>query len=215
MASRPFVVPVRFSVGPHVVQATTLALSTECAFVRCLVPPRPGDNLSIELYLPGGPPLQIAAKVRERTVRDAATGFWADFARDILKLARISRALAAVPEEGGSERRATARYPVHLAVRFGTLDQLRKEFATNISAGGMFIRTDRPPPMDAVVQVSIDLPGGGAPIEAKATVVHRVTAEQARERGVEAGAGVQFVQTDDRFRERLDQMIETAAARGK
>ena len=48
---RPYVVPVRFAVGTQVVQATTGALSVECAFVRCLVPPRPGERIALRLYL--------------------------------------------------------------------------------------------------------------------------------------------------------------------
>jgi uncharacterized protein (TIGR02266 family) len=193
------------------VQATTLALGLDCAFVRCVVPPRPGDTVSLQLSLPDGGPLQLTAKVRERAGSEAATGFWADFERDLRAQARISRVIAALADKSGSERRATRRYAVRLAVRFGSVDQLRKEYATNISAGGMFIRTDQPPAMNEVVQVSIDLPGGGPPIEAKATVVHRVTPEEARVHGREAGAGVQFVEGDDRFRARIDQIIAEAA----
>jgi type IV pilus assembly protein PilZ len=211
--SRPFVVPVRFSAGARVVQTTTLALSTGCAFVRCLIPPRAGEKVSLQLYLPDGGALKLTAKVRERG-SERATGFWADFEPDLRAQARISRALASVPEKGGSERRATRRIAMRLAVRFGTVDHLRKEYTTNISAGGMFIRTEHPPAMNEVVQVSLALPGAGAPLDARAMVVHRVTPEEARQRGVDPGVGVQFVESDDRFRERIDQIIAGAAGSG-
>jgi uncharacterized protein (TIGR02266 family) len=207
--ARAFVVPVRFSARSHSAQATTIALAVDCAFIRCLVPPPVGDKVTLQLYLPEGGALQVTGLVRERSSRPV--GFWVAFDKDLKAQARLSRALAAVPEEGGQERRVLRRYPVKLVVRFGTLDQLRKEHATNISAGGMFIKTDQPPPMDATVQVTIDLPGGGRPVEAKATVVHRVTPEEARARGVEPGVGVQFVESDDRFRERIDEIIASAA----
>jgi uncharacterized protein (TIGR02266 family) len=210
--ARPFVVAVRFAAGPHVVQATTIALAVDCAFVRCLVPPPLGEKVTLQLYLPEGGPLQVSGTVRERS--STPVGFWVGFDKDLKAQSRLSRLLASVPEKGGQERRALRRYPVKLAVRFGTVDQLRKENATNISAGGMFIKTEQPPPMNEVVQVTIDLPAG-RPIEAKATVVHRVTPEDARARGCDAGVGVQFVETDDRFRERIDEIIAGAAKSAK
>jgi uncharacterized protein (TIGR02266 family) len=211
--ARPFVIPVRFTAGGRSAQSTTLALAIDCAFVRCIVPPPAGEKVSLQLYVPEGGPLQVTGAVRERSSNP--TGFWVAFDKDLKAQARLSRLLASVPEKGGQERRALRRYPVKLVVRFGTVDQLRKEHATNISAGGMFIKTDQPPPMDEVVQVTIDLPGGGRPVEAKATVVHRVTVEEARARGCDAGVGVQFVQSDDRFRDRIDRIIAAAAQSSK
>jgi uncharacterized protein (TIGR02266 family) len=205
----PFVVPVRFSTRSHSAQATTVALAVDGAFVRCVVPPPIGEKLSLQLYLPEGSAVQLSGTVKERS--SSPVGFWVAFDKDLKAQARISRALAAIPEKGGRERRVLQRYPLKLVVRFGTLDQLRKEHATNISAGGMFIKTDQPPDMNETVQVTIDVPGGGRPVEAKATVVHRVTPEDARTRGVDAGVGVQFVESDDRFRERVDELIAKAA----
>jgi uncharacterized protein (TIGR02266 family) len=207
--ARPFVVPVRFTVGPHSGQSTTIALAVDCALVRCIIPPPLGEKVTLHLYLPEGAPLQVVGVVRERSSKPV--GFWVGLDKDLKAQARLSRLLASVPETGGQERRALRRYPVKLVVRFGTVDQLRKEHVTNISAGGMFIKTDKPPPMDEVVQVTIDLPGGGRPVEAKATVVHRVTVEEARARGCDAGVGVQFVQSDDRFRDRIDEIVANAA----
>jgi uncharacterized protein (TIGR02266 family) len=211
--TRPIVVPVRFSAGTHFAQATTIALAVDCAFVRCIVPPPVGERVTLQLYLPEGGLLQVIGAVRERCT--SPVGFWVAFDKDLKAQARVSRLLASIPAEGGQERRVLRRYPVKLVVRFGTVDQLRKEHATNISAGGMFIKTDQPPPMHEMVQVTIDLPGGGRPIEAKATVVHRVTREDARARGCDAGVGVQFVESDDRFRERIDEIIANAAKTAK
>jgi hypothetical protein len=62
--------------------------------------------------------------------------------------------------------------------------------------------------MDAVVKVEMELPGGGPPVQASGVVVHRVTKEQAQQRGTMAGIGVQFVDSDDEFRVRMDAAIE-------
>jgi uncharacterized protein (TIGR02266 family) len=214
VAPRAFVVPVRFAVGTQVLQATTGALGVDCAFVRCLVPPRPGERISMRLYLAGDQTVEVTATVRPRTGKETGMGFWVDFAKDIAVQARIARALGLVEQAARPmDRRATPRYAARFAVRFGSVDEFRREYATNISAGGLFLRTDEPPQMEAVVTVVLELPGG-PPVEAKAVVVHRVTREEANSRKVDAGAGVQFVQGDDAFRQRIDQFVASLSLRG-
>jgi uncharacterized protein (TIGR02266 family) len=214
VTNRPYVVPVRFAVGTQVVQATTGALSVECAFVRCLVPPRPGERISLRLYLSGEAPLRMGATVRARSGREpAGMGFWADFEADRGAKGRIARALGLVEQAARPiDRRATARYPARFAVRFRSLDELKQEYATNISAGGVFIRTEAPPEMNSVIDVELELPGGN-PVQGKALVVHRVSAEEAARRNVEPGVGVQFVEADDRFRERIDRFVAELTAK--
>ena len=205
--------PVRFAVGAQVLQATTGALGLDCAFVRCLVPPRPGERISMRLYLAGDQTVQVTATVRPRTGKETGMGFWVDFAKDIGVQARIARALGMVEQPARPmDRRATPRYAARFAVRFGSVDEFRREYATNISAGGLFIRTDDPPQMEAVVTVVLELPGG-PPVEAKAVVVHRVTQEEAKSRKADAGAGVQFVHGDDAFRGRIDQFVASLSAK--
>lgn len=213
-SSRPYVVPVRFTVGAQSLQATTGALGVDCAFVRCLVPPRPGERITLRFYLEGDHPLQVAATVRPRTGREIGTGFWVDFVSNKMAQSRIAHVLGIVEEPvKPMDRRATPRYAARFAVRFGSVDEFRREYATNISAGGLFIRTEQPPAMGAVVDVVLELPGG-EPIQGKALVVHRVTPEEARGRQVDPGIGVQFVHGDDRFRERVDQFVASLSARG-
>jgi hypothetical protein len=54
----------------------------------------------------------------------------------------------------------------------------------------------------------MELPDGGNPVEAKGIIVHRVTPEEAKARKSMAGMGVQFIDSDDEFRERIDRAIE-------
>src|SRR5207237_6060946 len=90
-----------------------------------------------------------------------------------------------------------------LPVRYATVEDFVLEYAANISAGGVFIKTASPPPLEAAVRVRLELPDGGAPLEAKGVVVHRFEPEVAGEKR-DAGAGVRFVGTDDAFRARLE-----------
>jgi uncharacterized protein (TIGR02266 family) len=211
--SRPYVVPVRFALGAQILQATTGALGVDCAFVRCIVPPRPGEQIMLRFYLAGDHPVQVIGTVRPRTGREGGMGFWVDYLPDKMAQSRIARALGIVEEPARPmDRRATPRYAARFAVRFGSVDEFRREYATNISAGGLFIRTEQPPAMDAVVDVVLELPGG-EPIQGKAVVVHRVSPEEASQRQVDPGIGVQFVHGDDRFRERIDQFVASLSAR--
>jgi uncharacterized protein (TIGR02266 family) len=140
-------------------------------------------------------------------------GFWADFELDRSAKARIARALGLIEQAARPiDRRATARYPARFAVRFRSVDEFKREYATNISAGGVFIRTEAPPEMSSVIDVELELPGGN-PVQGKALVVHRVSAEEAARRNVEPGVGVQFVEADDRFRERIDRFVAELAAK--
>jgi len=72
----------------------------------------------------------------------------------------------------------------------------------------VFVQTENPPELHAVVTVTMELPDGGKPVEAKGVVVHRVSAQDAKARNTPTGAGVQFVDSTDEFRERIDRAIE-------
>jgi uncharacterized protein (TIGR02266 family) len=109
-------------------------------------------------------------------------------------------------------RRVFPRYRARFAVRFQTVQDFVLEYAANLSAGGVFVSTDHPPEMSSVITVSLELPGGGPPVTCKALVVHRVTVEQAPTSDMGAGVGVQFLDADDAFRQRIDHAIEQILA---
>jgi uncharacterized protein (TIGR02266 family) len=114
-------------------------------------------------------------------------------------------AVALHPHE--DPRRAFPRYNANFAVRFATVQDFVLEYAANISAGGVFVHTENPPPLKTIVQVEMELPGSGTAVPARGIVVHRVTKEDAQKRGTLAGVGVQFMDADDEFRKRIDAAI--------
>ena len=71
-----------------------------------------------------------------------------------------------------------------------------------------FVETENPPELRSVVTVTMELPDGGSPVEATGIVVHRVLPEDAKVRNTAPGAGVQFVEATDEFRDRIDHAIE-------
>jgi uncharacterized protein (TIGR02266 family) len=176
----------------------------------------------MKLYLPGRRDgLEVQGTVRE-VVTGAEAGFWADFDKlgpaqeaeiaDVL--ARRERASAATPIGSVAvlplgDGRAFPRIPTQFAVRFATVQDFVLEYAANISAGGVFVHSNDPPPLNTVVKVEMELPGGGPPVPARGLVVHRVTPEEAQAKSTLPGMGVQFMDADDEFRSRIDQAIDS------
>jgi type IV pilus assembly protein PilZ len=223
----PIVFPIRVAAGKSVVQTTTRELSVDGVFVCSLRPPKPGTRISLKLYLPGLlHPEEASAVVREwRSAPEG--GYWAEFdrlpqaLRDRITslLERRARAAASGPPTPigavsaaqrplDDPRRAFPRVETRFAVRFGTVQDFVLEYAANISAGGVFVQSENPPQLHSVVTVTLELPDGGKPVEAKGLVVHRVSPEEAKVRKTPPGAGVQFVDSSDEFRERIDRAIE-------
>ena len=231
MERAPIVFPVRFATRNIAVQTTTRELSNAGVLVRCLEPPAIGTQIALKLYLPGSRDgLSIDAVVRELARAGAEPGFWAEFSglRDAERaqiaetLARRERAAEATPIGAvavqplvDDPRRAFPRYQANFAVRFATVADFVLEYAANISAGGVFVHAEDPPPLESAVRVEMMLPGSDEPVSARGIVVHRVTADEAQKRkGLVPGMGVQFVDADDRFRERIDAAIDHILKKG-
>ncbi|HEY2029646.1 MAG TPA: TIGR02266 family protein [Myxococcales bacterium] len=230
MPSVPLVFPIRFATKNAAVQTTTRELSARGVFVRCLEPPAQGTAISMKLYLPGRRDgLEVQGVVRE-AMSGGDAGFWAEFERlgpaeerEIGEmLARRERAasskpigaIAVHPMPSEDARRSFPRIPARFAVRFGTVQDFVLEYAANISAGGVFVQSEDPLPLNSIVRVEMELPGGGPAVPARAVVVHRVSREEANARGVLAGMGVQFMDADDEFRRRIDAAIDLVLGKG-
>jgi hypothetical protein len=204
--------PVRFVAEGESVQTTTRELDETSVFVRCVEPPAQGEKIVLRLYLPGiAGADSIRAVVRESVPEGRDSGFLAEFV-DLTPSVRaqIGKVLAAGPGfpaspvepalRAGENRRLLPRYlnSFYVTVASGA-DRSRRQ-TLNLSASGVFIRTELPPEEDAIVQVVLELPDGQPPAEVQGIVLHSV-----KPGGEEtAGAGVQFIGADDTFRTRLD-----------
>jgi uncharacterized protein (TIGR02266 family) len=225
------VVPVRFSGGGLSMQTTTSKGGLESIFIRCMVAPKAGAAIRIELTLPAAEgPVELTGTVSERVGpgdRTKEAGFWAkleplnEYASKSLREALGIRApakpapkapVAAPPQRAAEPGRAFERIKARLQVGWATAREFLVAYSENISRGGIFVATQKPPELREVVELLLELPDGGGPAKTDAEVVHRVTAEQAKARGRVAGAGLQFVGADDEFRERLDRCMENLLA---
>jgi uncharacterized protein (TIGR02266 family) len=104
----------------------------------------------------------------------------------------------------GPENRRYKRFPVNLEMEFRTELDFVREHATNISNGGLFVRTAHRPPMDAIVKVDVRLPNGER-LQGEALVVHVV------DDPYKGGVGLAFLSDDPSFAETLDRYLASLA----
>jgi len=104
----------------------------------------------------------------------------------------------------GAELRRYKRFPVNLEMEFRTELDFVREHATNISNGGLFVRTAHRPPMDTIVRVDVRLPNGDR-LQGDALVVHVV------DDPYKGGVGLAFLSDDPSFAETLDRYLASLA----
>ncbi len=102
------------------------------------------------------------------------------------------------------------RAAVNLLIDYQTLDQFFHDYATNISLGGVFIRSRNPLPVGTKLRVAFSLPGLTDMVETVGEVAH-VLDERSRE-GY-AGMGIRFQDLDPLSKRVVDQLIEDQVAK--
>jgi hypothetical protein len=97
----------------------------------------------------------------------------------------------APPPPRGPQISSGAVFPL----RFRDQEQFRRAFERDVQTGGLFISTDQPAPLDAVIAVEVSLEGSGKPaVRLQARVVHRLEPPPGAPPGnLLAGMGVQFL----------------------
>lgn len=105
----------------------------------------------------------------------------------------------------GREKRRDTRVPLVLRVDWPGLALAIRDVTENVSAGGLFLRTDRPLERGARVPLQLGFPGLMEPVEFEVEVVWR------RSEGAQGPAGVAVRVPADRpdDRQRLARMAET------
>jgi len=201
--------PVRFVAAGQTVQTTSRDLDEQSVFIRCVVSPARGEKVVLRLYLPG-----MTDSVQAEVVEVEADGFRARFV-SLTEDARhhIRTALLAGPTADRStspeNRRLLPRFRDRFRVTLKIGERKTRHEALNLSASGVFVETETPPPLNQVVQVTLELRDGKPPAEVDAIVLHRLLPGSAQP----SGAGVQFTGADDAFRARLDDYLEALRKR--
>jgi uncharacterized protein (TIGR02266 family) len=96
-------------------------------------------------------------------------------------------------------------------VKYATLDELVVGYSTDLSRGGMFLQTDQFLPLNAVVRVHLELPGGSA-IPIICRVVFLRDREAASRVGGPTGMGVEFLDLGPEGLALLERFIQEMGA---
>jgi uncharacterized protein (TIGR02266 family) len=111
-------------------------------------------------------------------------------------------------EEQGAQSRASMRVPLVLDVNFESRGEVHKCLMTNLSAGGLFVATESPLPIDTRFNLRIRVGKTGEEIELPGEVASvEVNANLTKE---ERGMGIRFLNLDDAQREQVAELYEDA-----
>jgi hypothetical protein len=103
---------------------------------------------------------------------------------------------------GSKADRKSARYRVHMSVRYGSARDFVVEYAQNLSAGGLFIRGAHHLEPLSEITVELNLPGYKT-FQVTAQVAHIVTPEMAAGTDNQPGAGVAITKKPEGFEEAM------------
>jgi len=119
----------------------------------------------------------------------------------------VSEAPAPTPsDDKWADRRRHPRAPLQLLIqyRFDTFEEFLAEYSVNISAGGMFIRTESPREMGSFVYLQFALRDGSRLIEGLGKVVH---VNPPGEPNRTPGMGIEFVNLDSESTALIEEII--------
>jgi uncharacterized protein (TIGR02266 family) len=175
-----------------------------------------GSGVRLSLSAPDVEPFEVEARVLEARASEG---------RRMLRLglassARLAELIASrtgpareprlrSPATGG---RQAPRFDTFLAARFRNYQQLVNEYVTDISRGGLFIRTPRPPAPGSLVTVILKFPNEET-LEVTAEVLRTVSPEAAAAEGTTAGAAVRFLEGQPQVVDTIDRLIAEHLAR--
>ncbi len=94
------------------------------------------------------------------------------------------------------------RYPVNLEVSCSTRDAFLLNTVSNLSRGGMFIKSTQPLPLSAEVELTMTLPGANVRITARGRVVWNYDIPKGTSHVVQ-GMGIRFLDMTTADRRRL------------
>jgi uncharacterized protein (TIGR02266 family) len=100
-----------------------------------------------------------------------------------------------------SEVRQEQRKPVKVVINYRTIDQFFSEIGTNLSTGGVFVKSQNPLPVGTEIKISFNIPQFECYIESNGVVVHNGTAEN-------PGMGIKFKGLTDRAKKLLQDVLD-------
>lgn len=204
--------PVRLGIGDHVLELQTQNISLDGIFVRCGALPHVGAEVACEMRLPFGlgttvlsgrvihlvMPSNTVGRVPGLGIgwaegQEPAKERWRDFLHQVIALYHglSDEQRLKLINEVGVEARYNTRTDATLKIRFKDVDQLTSVYTHDISAGGLFMITDRDFIIGTQIQIEAVHPRTGESFPMKGAIRWMGIKEGQR------GAGVELVLLDD------------------
>jgi len=202
-------VPIRFEDPQSFLEVYTRDLASGTLFVSTTQPKPPiGTTVAVELFVPGDEsPIRALAKVIHHG-DVAGPGYGTRVALTELARERLRITAARLRESASSkEIRHEPRVRARLGVTFSTGTDVARSWTQDISKGGVFVATEKPPPLGAQVDLELELPGGEK-VQIAATVVRLVNKEQALAWNREEGCGLSFQAVSPEVQAKLEAFVD-------
>ncbi|GEM_PF-1268168 len=104
-------------------------------------------------------------------------------------------------ERSSSETRSEQRRPVRVFINYRTIDQFFSEIGTNLSIGGVFVKSTNPLPVGTEIKISFNIPQFNCYLESVGVVVHNGSLEN-------PGMGIKFKSLSDKAKKLLNDVLE-------
>ncbi len=112
----------------------------------------------------------------------------------------------------GEERRRHPRKEIDIEIVYSSLDAFFCDYASNISRGGVFIKTENPLHVGSKINLRFSLPGSDRIIETKGRVVHTFSGKSRKKEP--HGMGIHFEELGDDDRELIESLWEESLGAG-
>lgn len=215
---------VRVDVGLHTLQQRTHDLCQGGLFVSCREPAQPGEQVGVELQLPGAfPGIKAVCRVIHVSTKRSQHeqgGFGlqlVDFdpEQQALIHSYMCRRVCGEIRHPDDEPRRHARLKRRIKVRFQCSHGFGTTDARDIGGGGLFLQSRDPPPVDSRIDVTLIHPETLQTLSLAGRVV-RVVQIDPTVAGQVPGVGVAFDDPGDlkgeRFRAFLRELVHTQPA---
>lgn len=116
----------------------------------------------------------------------------------------------------GIEKRKYQRIEAKIKVSFQTLEDLRIEYTRNISAGGIFLKTNQLLDPNAEIDLTLFFPGDLGNVKIQGRVVRLMSMTHPQDPTTQLfGVGIRFVKMSPEIAQKIEQAIDTLPDQNK
>ena len=116
--------------------------------------------------------------------------------------------------EENKQREKRTQVGLMVRLSYGSVDEFVEKYATNVSRGGIFIRTRDPKPVGTILNLELRLVGGEVVVRARGVVRWVAEEDRSAHPPIAAGMGVQFLALDEASKQVVDRIVTLREQRG-